>query len=332
MRPRNLRLIFVKMHFLSSISSVAKYSFAKISFKEQIRLRSTKRSLEDIKDTLGRMGTGHISLDLDWAEGIAKIQLQNPKKRNALDGKMMVELASIVDQLEEHVHRLENDLDADIARFHLHPKVASHATDSHPISVVILTGDEKSFCTGFDLSVAKEELTSAEGGAWMNILMTDTLSRFAKLPLITISAIDGYSMGGGSELATATDFRVLNDKATLRFVQTRMGIVPGWGGGQRLIDIVGRRQALYFLASTHVIHADEAKSVGLADQVTIHPALDFATKWARNHFLKGPDGTSHAPQSLRAMKRMSVDGNESQEFQRLWGSRVNVDRVNGFFK
>jgi hypothetical protein len=142
------------------------------------------------------------------------IEIHNPAARNALSGRMMAQLADIVTQLED-------------------PEVHKH------ISVVVLRGTGGWFCAGADLRVAKEELSSRQGGSAMGAVMVDTLTRFRRLPIVSVAVVEGGAYGGGAELTTSCDFRILADNAVIQFVQSRLGVSPGWGGGARLYKIVG---------------------------------------------------------------------------------------------
>jgi ethylmalonyl-CoA/methylmalonyl-CoA decarboxylase len=172
----------------------------------------------------------------------AVIEIHNPSARNALSGKMMAELADIVTVLEtEDVHRRLN--------------------------AVVLIGTEGWFCAGADLRVAKQALSSREAGTAMGALMVDTLTRFRRLPLVSVACIEGGAYGGGAELATACDFRLMSSSAVIQFVQARMGVSPGWGGGARLYKIVGRQAALRLLCTAEKLPPSRALELQLADEV-----------------------------------------------------------------
>ncbi|KAK1947826.1 Ethylmalonyl-CoA decarboxylase [Phytophthora citrophthora] len=179
---------------------------------------------------------------LDSLQKTAVVEIHNPSARNALSGKMMA-------QLSDAVALLEN------------PKVHDK------LNAVVLRGTGGWFCAGADLRFARQELNSPEAGAAMGALMVDTLTRFRRLPLVSFAAIEGGAFGGGAELATACDFRIIENSAVIQFVQSRMGVVPGWGGGARLYKIVGRRNALRLLCTAEKISSDRAIQLNLADEV-----------------------------------------------------------------
>lgn len=148
------------------------------------------------------------------------IHIDNPTKRNAVSPNMMVDLEEIIGQLER-----DTKSSAD------HPA----STKDNSISAVIITGKNSHFCSGFDLSSSPALLSSKEFARKMNECMTSTLARLHNLPVLTVSAIDGFAYGGGAELTTATDFRIWSSNARLKFVHAKMGLSPGWGGKSKVI-------------------------------------------------------------------------------------------------
>jgi ethylmalonyl-CoA/methylmalonyl-CoA decarboxylase len=184
----------------------------------------------------------HSSLPagLQTLEKTAVLEIHSPSARNALSGRMMAQLADVVTLLEE-------------------PEVHGE------LNAVVLRGTGGWFCAGADLRVAQTELTSREAGAAMGELMIDTLTRFRRLPLVSVACIEGGAYGGGAELATACDFRILEAKAVIQFVQVRMGVSPAWGGGARLYKIVGRQDALRLLCTAEKLSAQRALEMKLAD-------------------------------------------------------------------
>lgn len=275
-------------------------------------------------------GNGQVALDKNYAEGIALIKLSNPERHNALSGKMMVDLSEIVMKLgkPEELGELGNDLVG-----------------------LILWGEGKSFCAGLDLSNAKEHIMTPEAGKDMSLLMQDTLSRLQKLPLVSVAAIEGAALGGGAEVTTATDFRVIakSDKAHIRFVQTKMGVTPGWGAVSRLLQLVGRQRALDFL--TRAPRIDNALAIESGLAVDVAPeggkALQAATDYLDSvvYFAPKKDGDDtprkrNNVDAIRGMKRLVSYGSDIEPaaplgqlehsiFTSLWGSEANREAVLG---
>jgi enoyl-CoA hydratase/carnithine racemase len=160
-------------------------------------------------------------------------------------------------------------------------KVIDAVEQDKEARVIIITGaGEKSFSAGFDVSdAANASKTSPKGKAlWTRI------DRFSK-PII--AAINGFAFGGGLELAMACHFRIMVDhpKVTVGLTELNLGIIPGWGGTQRLPLLVGRSQALDMILFSKRIGAQEAMKIGLINQISapgklMEDALAFAQKLA----------------------------------------------------
>jgi enoyl-CoA hydratase/carnithine racemase len=145
------------------------------------------------------------------------------------------------------------------------------------IRVVILTGaGDKCFSAGFDVTdVANSPIISPRARAlWRRI------DRFSKL---VIAAINGHAMGGGLELALSCHFRIMIDspKAMMGLTELNLGIIPGWGGTQRLSRIVGRSRALEMILLSEKLSAAQALEVGLVNRLSapdklMSDTLDFA--------------------------------------------------------
>jgi enoyl-CoA hydratase/carnithine racemase len=148
-------------------------------------------------------------------------------------------------------------------------KAVDEIENDRDVRVLILTGaGEKCFSAGFDVSdAANSHITSPKGREiWTR------LDRFAK-PVI--AAINGFAMGGGLELALSCHFRIMVDdpKATIGLTELNLGIIPGWGGTQRLTRVVGKARALDMILFSKRIDANEALSIGLINQISTKDKL-----------------------------------------------------------
>ena len=148
-------------------------------------------------------------------------------------------------------------------------KALNEIEDDKDVRVLILTGaGEKCFSAGFDISdVANSHITSPKGRE-----LWTRLDQFAK-PVI--AAINGFAMGGGLELALSCHFRIMVDepKATIGLTELNLGIIPGWGGTQRLTRVVGKARALDMILFSKRVDAKEALSIGLINQVSTKEKL-----------------------------------------------------------
>jgi enoyl-CoA hydratase len=167
------------------------------------------------------------------------------------------------------------------------------------VKVVVLTGEGRSFVAGADIAQMSTLDTFGlrkyflKGVGVMNLI-----DDFAK-PVI--AAVNGFALGGGCELSMACDIRLASDKAKFGQPEVNLGIMPGFGGTQRLPRLVGKGMANYLTITAEIIGADEALRVGLVEKV--YPADELiaeAEKLARLIMTKSPIGVS---QSLLAIGR-----------------------------
>ncbi len=129
------------------------------------------------------------------------------------------------------------------------------------------------------------------------------LDRLARLPVPTIAAISGYALGGGCELALACDFRFAADNAHMGQPEILLGIIPGAGGTQRLPRLVGASRAKELIFTGRMVDMDEARRIGLVDEV--HPADDLYDR-----AVAAAEQYARGPYALRMAKRAIDEGLE----------------------
>eukprot|EP00835_Amoeboradix_gromovi_P001869 NODE_95_length_21460_cov_0.300220.p8 type:complete len:257 gc:universal NODE_95_length_21460_cov_0.300220:6744-5974(-) len=156
------------------------------------------------------------------------------------------------------------------------------AENEKSIKVIILSGT-KNFCTGADLT--DKFIKSKEGGIWMNERMTKYLEVLYNLPIISYAAINTLAIGGGAEMACSTDFRVLHKDAYIQFVHSKFGIIPGWGGYEKLSKIVGWQQAKSIIYAANKLDSEVCKSLGIADYISQneHPEQFILQQYVELH-------------------------------------------------
>lgn len=194
---------------------------------------------------------------------------------------------------------------------------------------VILHGKGGFFCSGGDLTTV-EQIKTNQGGHQMGVVMQNSMSRLQSLPMISLALIEGKAIGGGAELTTACDFRLMTPSAEIGFVHIRLAITAGWGGGSRLVQLIGPSRALQIMASGERLNANQALESGLVNGVLedcIEKDPDDAMAKARSWL--APYLTGEA-ETLRAVKQI-VNGakwlplgdalqNELYHFSKTWGS------------
>ncbi|OMJ29376.1 Methylglutaconyl-CoA hydratase, mitochondrial [Smittium culicis] len=171
--------------------------------------------------------------------GVATINLNRPKSKNALSKNLLNELRHSINQI-----RLDPD-----------------------VRVVILNSNvDKVFCAGADLK-ERITMTPLEVSQFLNSLK-ETFIELENLPVATIAALDGAALGGGLELALCCDLRVSGEKTILGLVETSLGIIPGAGGTQRITNLVGPSKAKELIYTSARLNAQQAHVYGIINDYT----------------------------------------------------------------
>ena len=190
---------------------------------------------------------------VEESNGLATITINRPKKLNALNKATIEEL-----------HNAFKTLDADTN-----------------VKVIIITGSgDKAFVAGADISEFAH--FSVEEGGMLARKGQEILFDFVEnLSTPVIAAVNGFALGGGLELAMACHFRVASDNAKMGLPEVSLGVIPGYGGTQRLPQLVGKGKAMELVMTAGMISADEAKEAGLVNHVTsLEELLPLAEKIA----------------------------------------------------
>jgi len=146
-------------------------------------------------------------------------------------------------------------------------RVVERVEGDGTLRAMVITGaGPRFFCTGGDVKAYAKVTGPAELNAVFD-LIRDLLDRIESLHCPVIAAINGYAVGGGAELALACDLRVMEAAAQIGFPQSRLGILPGWDGIERLLPLVGRAATTRLLLTGTRVRAEEARALGLVDEV-----------------------------------------------------------------
>ncbi|KJH43066.1 putative 3-hydroxybutyryl-CoA dehydratase [Dictyocaulus viviparus] len=174
------------------------------------------------------------------------------------------------------------------------------------VRVVVLKSDvEGAFCTGADLKERKS-MTADEVPIFVDLLRS-SFSELETLPQPVIAAIDGYALGGGLELALACDIRVASAGAKIGLIETKLAIIPGAGGTQRLTRAVGLSMAKELIFTGRIINGEEASRIGLVNHCTQSDAFTKAMDIAREILPKGPIAIRLAKTAICLGSDMSLD-------------------------
>lgn len=194
----------------------------------------------------------------------------------------------------------------------LHEAFKAAATNIN-IRAIILTGSgEKAFVAGAD--IAEFAHFSIAEGAQLAEQGQELLFDFIEnLKTPVIAAINGFALGGGLELAMACHFRIASDNAKMGLPEVSLGVIPGYGGTQRLPQLIGKGRAMEMIMTAGVIGAEEAKIYGLVNHVVPQAALlDFCNTIAQKITKNAPLAIGYAIKAMNANFKEGKNGYETE--------------------
>lgn len=210
-------------------------------------------------------------------------------------------------------------------------KMWGAVTDSSARALVFASANPMLFCAGADIKA----FTKMDAAAGKELLdgMHGLLREMERSPVVTIAAVNALAFGGGCELAMACDFRIAADSATFGQPEVNLGIIPGFGGTQRLPRLIGEAKALELNLTGDPISSEEAYELRLANRVVPdHELLDHALGWARK--LAG-----QAPLAIEQIKQVSANGDldagieaEKQGFATVFASEDAREGIGAFLQ
>lgn len=176
--------------------------------------------------------------------------------------------------------------------------IAEAASDDQVIAVVITGAGDKAFVAGADISELNT-LGPAEAKEFA-LRGQAVFSRIEQLAKPVVAAVNGYALGGGCELAMACHLRVASSNAVFGQPEVKLGLIPGYGGTQRLPRLVGRGRALELLTTGRNVKADEAERIGLVNRVCEPVALTQVVGELLGQILgNGPMAVAHCLEAVR---------------------------------
>jgi enoyl-CoA hydratase/carnithine racemase len=197
------------------------------------------------------------------------------------------------------------------------------------VRVVIITGSgEKAFCAGADL---KERATLGEDQVREFIFTIRNLFTFIEyMNKPVIAAVNGVALGGGTELALACDIRIASEGATMGLTETRLAIIPGAGGTQRLPRLVGRGKAKELIFTGRRVDAREAFDIGLVNQVTpAEKLIDASLEMATMICQAGPIAIAQAKYAINYGLEVDLHTGLAIESNAYWVTIPTEDRTEG---
>ncbi|GEN82125.1 short-chain-enoyl-CoA hydratase [Sporosarcina luteola] len=249
-----------------------------------------------------------MSYKIEFNDGIALFRINRPEMRNAINYDVM-------DGLEKFLGIIEKD---------------------ESVSFVVITGSgDRAFCSGGDLSEFHGFRTADEASPMLS-RMTGLLYRLSTLPMPVIALVNGAAVGGGCEIASACDYRVVSSKAKAGFIQGTLAITSGWGGATQLFaKMKNHDTVLKFLSEAQVHTAEQLKAIGWATVLyegDAHNGLnEFISKMKKIH-----------PSVHRAYKKIAIANwqkdeiekrmlKEAEQCAQLWESDAHHKAVANFF-
>ena len=239
----------------------------------------------------------YANLETDFQDGILTITINRPKALNALNQQTLSDLRQLFGQ---------------------------DAPTLEDLRGVILTGaGSKAFVAGADITEFSS-LDDAQGGMDMAQNGHDVFNLIEQFEHPVVAAVGGYALGGGCELAMACHLRVASEKAYFGQPEVNLGLIPGYGGTQRLIQYIGKGRAMELLMTADMIDANKALEWGLANQVVPHgEEVEAAKILLRKIATKAPIAISKVIAAVNAYFDAEKDGFEQEVL--LFAQTVNTE-------
>lgn len=227
------------------------------------------------------MSMQYNAIKTELSEGVLTITINRPDKMNALNKDVITELGSALDEVNENVE----------------------------IKAAIITGEgHRAFVAGADISEF-ESLDAAGGSALAQRGADLVFDRIENTKKPIIAAINGFALGGGCELAMACHFRTASTNAQFGQPEVNLGLIPGYGGTQRLVQLVGKGRAMELLISAQMIKADKALNWGLVNHVfDPENLLEETRNILKNILTKAPIAVEHIISLVNEAATVSKEG------------------------
>lgn len=243
---------------------------------------------------------------LQEQDNIAVVTINRPKNLNAINDDVMSELGYLF----------------------------TEGLDRHNLKGVIITGaGEKAFVAGADITQFRG--LSSDEGFKISKKGHDVYDAIEEFPVPVIAAVNGFSLGGGNELAMACHIRIASSNAKFGQPEVNLGLVPGYGGTQRLIQYIGKGRAMEFLLTANMMNAEKALEYGLITHITEPSDLIEKAKSIINKIAtKGPKAIADTIALVNAYFDKSSNGfiKESVAFGNAIESEESTEGVNAFLE
>jgi enoyl-CoA hydratase/carnithine racemase len=239
--------------------------------------------------------------------GVGLLIINRPEARNALNWQAQESFAAVIET----------------------------AAQDKSLRVLIVTAvGEKAFASGGDLKELAEH-TDSDSGARLNGIMGAALTRLTELPVPVIAAVQGDAVGGGCEIMTACDLRMVSAGARFTFAQVKVGLTTGWGGTGRLVRLIGQSRATELLLTGRTFDAQEALEIGFVHRLVPPSGSDLrsAQAWADLLVRLPREALAATKQIVQVAGHLplgEVNGLEAQLFSKLWAQPDHLEALAAF--
>ncbi len=231
---------------------------------------------------------------------IAYVTIDRPKAMNALNN-------DVLDELFTAFYEISKDDD---------------------VRAAILTGEGKAFVAGADIA-AMHAMNANEGRAMM-IRGHNVMNLIETIEKPVIAAVNGFALGGGCELAMACDIRIASEKAKFGQPEVGLGIIPGFGGTQRLPRLIGKGMAKKLIFTGEIINGSTAKEIGLVEEVVpAEELMDAAEKLAANIIKNAPIAVGSAKTAINVGYDLDMKTASSFEIETFTAPFSSEDKTEG---
>ena len=245
-------------------------------------------------------------LKVEINEGIGIVTINRPEAMNALNTAFFTEMDAFIASIK----------------------------GNSELKVLIITGMGKAFVAGADIAELVN-MDSVQGEAFAKVGQ-NTFNSISALEIPVIAAVNGYTLGGGCELAMCCDFRIASTDAKFGLPEVNLGLIPGYAGTQRLSRLTNLADALYMTLSGEVITAEDALRIGLVQKVTEPDHLmETVLKIAERIASKGNTSVKKAKSVIRkgfAMNFLEASALEAKEFGALFGNGESGEGMKAFLE
>ncbi|KAJ3392138.1 hypothetical protein HDU92_008615 [Lobulomyces angularis] len=242
----------------------------------------------------------YLKLSTGSDSGIASLIFDRAERKNAIGKKFLNEFSNALESVR-------NNKDVRV--------------------LIVQSNVPKTFCAGADLK-ERMEMPQNEVDSFVHLLRT-TFNNLSTLPIPTISVIDGVALGGGLEIAMATDFRIAGSSALMGLTEAKLAIIPGAGGTQRLPRIVGVAKAKELIFTGRKLNSVEAKEIDLVSYAVEGSGVQKALELAREILPNGPISIKMAKIAIDKGSELDINSGLSLE-QTCYGNIIPTkDRIEG---